>query len=121
MGENPFQVKTYNVDGREYTMRPLSFFEVLEMPELFVGVVERFPEGAEITASAIAFHAKGEIQGLLCRVLEIEPEEMKGIPADVGMQMVADFMEVNLNENFTRALGRTVDAGRRIYSGLVKS
>lgn len=121
MGENPFQVKTYNVDGREYVMRPLSFFEVLEMPEIFTAVVEKIPEGTPVNASTIAGYAKGEFQGLLCRVLEIEPGEMKRIPADVGMQMIADFMEVNLNENFTRALGKAVDAGKRIYSGLVKS
>lgn len=121
MGENPFQVKTYNVAGREYTMRPLSFFEILEMPETVVGIVERFPEGAPITASLIAYHAKGEIRGLLCRVLDAEPDDLKEIPADVGMRIVADFMEVNLSENFCRALGRAVDAGKRIYSELVKS
>jgi hypothetical protein len=37
------------------------------------------------------------------------------------MQIVADFMEMNLSENFLEALRRTVEAGKRIYSELVKS
>jgi hypothetical protein len=122
MGEgNPFPVKTYNVNGREFSQRPLSFFEILEMPETVVGIVEKLPEGTEITGSMIAFYAKGELQGLICRVLGVEIEDLKEIPGDVGMQIVADFMEMNLSENFLEALRRTVEAGKRIYSELVKS
>lgn len=121
MNENPFPEKVYNVGGQEYKMCPLSFFEVLEMPELIVRVFEKIPEGTPITADLIAYHAKGELQGLLCRVLDADPEDLKAIPASVGMEMIADFMEVNLDENFCKALGRAVDAGKRIYSGLVKS
>ena len=116
MPENPFSEKHYVVGEKTYTLRPLSLFELLDLPELLVKIIESLPSGRDAKPVEIARAAKDEIKGLLSRCLGIKPGELKEIPAAKGMEILADFMEANLNENFFEALRRAVAAGKSIYS-----
>ena len=119
--ENPFAERTYVVGEKTYRLRPLSFFELLDLPELVVKIVEELPDDRDATPLEIAQVAKEEIKGVLATCLGIEPVGLKDIPAAQGMEMLADFLEMNLNENFFKALGRAVAAGKQIYSSSFKS
>lgn len=119
--ESPFVEKQYTTAGKSYQLRPLSLFELLDLPELLVKVMESLPEGRDATPLEVAQAAKGEVKGLLARCLGIEPAELKDIPATTGMEIMADFLEMNLDENFFKALARAVAAGRQIYSSSFKS
>lgn len=121
MTENPFPEKTYTVGEKTYTLRPLSFFEVLDLPELMVKIVESLPEGRNATPLELAQAAKEEIAGILARCMGIEPAAFREIPGARGMEIMADFVEMNFNENFFEALRRAVAAGKRIYSSSFKS
>lgn len=123
MSENPFVEKTYLVGARTVTVRPLSFFEAMQMPDLIGKILKALPESKEepMDYPKIFMAVRDEIQILFCRCANLKPEDLQEIPMEAGMVMLADWVEANLSENFIRAAQRALDAGKRISTGFLRS
>jgi len=114
-------MKKYLIDDLEYVLVPLSYFDLLDLPEIFINALKAYPDDGQMTPDMLYMALKDQIKILIARQLGIAVQDLKVIPADVGMQITADFLEMNLNENFTSALSRAIKAGRAIYSKLLSS
>ena len=122
MSENPFAEKTYLVGGKTVMVRPLSFFEAMQMPDLIGKILKALPEkDGPMDYPKIFMAVRDEVQILFCRCAGLKSEDLQEIPMESGMEMLADWMEANLSENFIRALQRGLAAGKRISTGFLKS
>jgi len=112
--------KKYPVNGRVVTIKPLSFFELTALPEgLFSSVLRSVPEGLDSVTEAIVLELiKGNIPLYIGEILGLTKEEMQSIPGDVGMNMIADWLELNLTENFLKGAGRAIKTGKKIMTHL---
>ncbi|MBF0516955.1 MAG: hypothetical protein HQK97_07540 [Nitrospirae bacterium] len=105
-----FPEKEYRIGDKVITLRPLSFYELMvTLP----GVVNRIFEatvgaGVEITPGAIMEKAGGEVLLLLNAVTGKDDEFWKCVPVEKGLEIVSDFVEMNITENFTSALSRAI-------------
>jgi len=123
MSENPFAEKSYLVGGKTITVRPLSFFEAMQVPDLIGKILKALPETKEepMDYPKIFMSVRDEIQILFCRCAGLKSEDLQEIPMEAGMGMLADWVEANLSENFIRSAQRALDAGKRISTGFLKS
>jgi hypothetical protein len=114
--------RSYLIDGKTITVRPLSFFEAMQLPDLIGKIVKALPESKEESMDypKIFMALRDEIQILFCRCADLKPEDFQNVPMEFGMEMLADWVEANLSENFIKALQRALDAGKRISTGFLK-
>lgn len=114
--------RSYMIDGKTITVRPLSFFEAMQLPDLIGKILRALPESKEAPMDypKIFMAVRDEVQILFCRCADLKPEDLQGIPLETGMEMLADWVEANLSENFIRSLQRALDAGKRISTGFLK-
>ena len=120
-------LKTYQIGEKTFKLRPMSFFELLELPDIFTAILERSP-GLEddINAGDVVKTLMGKVRDLLSSHLTIDGQsidvkEFRNFPTDTGMAMVADFMEENFSENFIKELQRAVMAGKKLFFTLSSS
>jgi len=108
--------RRYTVGDRAITIKPLSFFELMALPEgLFSSIARAMPEGTDAVTSAITLELiKGNLPVYIGDILGLSRKEMESIPAEIGINMIADWMELNLTENFLQGAGRAITAGKRI-------
>ena len=118
--ENPFPAeKIYKTGEKQYVLRPLSTWDALDLMDAIVKMFSTLPgNGINATPADIASAGKSLFRCYLAMCLGIAEDEFRSIPADVGAAMVADFMEVNLTENFLSNLARIARAGSQIVQGI---
>jgi len=97
--------KVYRVGDREYTLRPWGFFDILALPTVFSRILDKLPSDRAASPADVIAAFRGDIHIIVAEQLGIPVDEMPLIPADVGLRMVSDFIEMNLTENFFDALG----------------
>ncbi len=114
--------RDYLINGKTYTVRPLSFFEAMQMPDLIGKILKALPESKEESMDypRIFMAVRDEIQILFCRCAGLKSEDLQEIPMESGMEMLADWVEANLSENFIRAAQRGLAAGKRISTEFLK-
>lgn len=119
-------MKKYVIGEKSYTLEPLSFYELFELPELFQAIVDAVPSVEDIRAgkidSSVILRAMGKkAKDMLAGKLGMSEEEFKNIPMSMGMRITADFLEMNFDENFTKELARAMASGKRIFSAVSSS
>ena len=120
-------MKTYQIGEKTFKLRPMSFYELLELPDIFTAILERSPGlQDEINAGDVVKILMGKVRDLLSSHLTVDGQaidikEFRNFPVEVGMAMVADFMEENFNENFIKELQRAIMAGKNLFSTLISS
>jgi hypothetical protein len=115
--------RDYLINGKTVRVRPLSFFEAMQLPDLIGKVLEVLPETKDVPVDyAKIFTAiRDEVQILFARCAGLEPEGLQQIPMELGMEMFADWVEANFSENFFKAVQRGLAAGKRISTGFLRS
>ncbi len=119
-----FPEKQYRIGNELLTIRPLSFYEMMvTLPGVVGRIFEKAAdEDAQITAARIIEKAGAEVL-LLLNVVSgkglatsgvMENDFWKAVPIDKGLEIMADFLEINISENFMSALTRAVQAAKQI-------
>lgn len=119
MASNPVpKTKTYQVGGKTLTLSPMSYFvDVLDLPDLVAALFAREPgDIGALNNLDIYRAAKNEIRGLLLKCLDIDEAAWREIPMEIQAEIIADFMEINITENFMKALALVASRGRTIAS-----
>ena len=108
-------IRKYTHDGAEIVLEPLAYFrDVLDLPDLVASLIA---SPAQAMGNIDIYRAaKGEIRALICQCAGLKIAEFQNLPMELQATIVADFMEVNLTENFIRALCRVARQGRQIIS-----
>ena len=118
--KSPFpEERTHQVAGKTYTIKPMSFFDLVELPQTLLGaVLQSVPvnDTGKIAGADVMVTISGYSADLVAEQIGCTKDDLKAIPADQGAAMVADWMELNLTENFLKALVRIVRAGKQISS-----
>ena len=115
-----FPEKKHEVDGETIVIRPLSLYEVMvEVPQIIGRIIDKL--GDDISVLNITQKCPGEALALLSSVTGKEKNFWKKVPLDVGTEIITDFLEMTLTENFFKVLPRLIQAGRKIGSVLSSS
>jgi len=116
--QTPYQAtKKHQINGKTYTIKPLSFFDALNLPDAVMGaILKSLPSDRDLTKTDVVMALRGQAAQLLADQIGCKADDFKTIPAEKGFEIVADWLEVNVTENFTQALARIVRAVKRIYS-----
>lgn len=111
------KTKTYHVGARVYELRPMSYFELLDLPDFVLEVVDVLPkDGEAVNPLQVLKSVKGSLKEYLAERIGATAEDLKEIPHEIGMEMAADFVEMTLTENFLKALIRAVAAVKSVHS-----
>lgn len=117
--------KKYQIGDDIIQVKELSFFEMINLPSgLMSSLFAKIPETVDgkIAPEQIAnILGSVSIAPYVTELLGITEEQMKKIPATMGADMIADWIELNLSENFLMAATRIKAGGKRVYSKLSKS
>ena len=118
--KSPFpEERTHRIGDKTYTIKPMSFFDLVELPQTLLGaVLQSVPvnDTGKIAGADVMVTISGYSADLVAEQIGCAKDDLKAIPADQGAAMVADWMELNLTENFLKALVRIVRAGKQISS-----
>lgn len=113
--------KTYEHAGKIYTLWPLSAWDVLEMPDLVAGAILRRgnSDGDKSLMpdhETILLAVRDVARQILARQLGLDPVAFRAFPAGLLVTMLADFLEMNLSENFLSDLSRLIGAAGQVRS-----
>lgn len=121
MATSLFPGKEHTIGDKTVVIRPLSMYELnVSLPTSMGKILDHVGTDGVNTQQLIAC-ASTEIMELIAKTLDEPMDFWKDVPMDQGMEMIADFLEVNLTENFTKALQRAIAKGQKIGSRLFSS
>ncbi len=118
--------KKYQVGDELIQIKTLSFFEMVSLPTgILSSLFAKLPsleKGENVTPEQIVDILQNvSIVPYVTELLGITKEQMEKIPAALGMEMVADWIDTNLSENFLMEAIRIKAGGTRIYSMFARS
>jgi len=117
--ETPYPVvKKHNIGKKTYTIKPMSAFDLMALPDTLLGSLLQAVSVKEekVTHLDVMMAMRGQAVQLVAEQIGCPVDDLKLIPAEKGVEIIADWMEVNLTENFIKALTRIVRAGKQIAS-----
>ncbi len=118
--------KKYQVGDELIQIKTLSFFEMVSLPtgilSSFCAKLPSLEKGENVTPEQIVDILQNvSIVPYVTELLGITKEQMEKIPAALGVEMVADWIDTNLSENFLTEAIRIKAGGTRIYSMFARS
>ena len=104
--QTPFQtVKKHEINGKTYEIEAMSFWELTNLPDTILGSLIDSVENGHVNYIKLL---RGKTALLLSNQIGCKPEDFKTISAEKGLEIISDWLEVNITENFTRALTEIV-------------
>ncbi len=103
---SPFPAKKkHTINGKEYTIKAMSFWDLTNLPDTVIGsVLASLPSKETFDKSDIVIALRGKIPQLIAHQVGCKPEDFKEISAEAGLEIVSDWLEVNATENFIQAV-----------------
>lgn len=103
---SPFPAtKKHTINGKEYVIKAMSFWDLTNLPDTVIGsVLASLPNKETFDKADIVLALRGKVPQLIASQIGCEPEDFKKISAEAGLGIISDWLEVNLTENFIKAM-----------------
>lgn len=110
--KTPFPVeKIHTINGKKYTIKAMSFWELTNLPDTVVGnVFQALPNKKEFGKADIVMALRGQVAQIMAHQIGCKPDDFKAISAETGLRIVSDWLEVNMTENFIKAMTDVIGA-----------
>ena len=104
--QTPYQAtKKHKINGKTYEIKAMSFWELTNLPDTILGSLIDSVENGNVNYIKLL---RGKTAQLIADQIGCKPEDFKTISAEKGLEIISDWLEVNITENFTKALTEIV-------------